>query len=96
MDLKFNIITPVNQDRTYLQLRDIDTDNFINFSLGYRHEYLLSKMTKKQSINRIDLLTRIMVNHFCKNFNLDKPKMISRITGKEIIAYPNLIPLNYR
>jgi len=73
MDLRINFITPVNEDCRYLQLVDNHTGNNISYRIGFKHEYLLSKMKRKDVIRRVELLIKLIVIGFSKKYGIENP-----------------------
>jgi hypothetical protein len=73
MDLRLEFRTPINQDCRYLQLTDYDNGNTISYRLGFKHEYLISKMKREDAIRRIELLIKLIVIGFSKKYGIENP-----------------------
>lgn len=76
MDLRIEIIESVNQDCRFIILRDIETGNMVSYRIGWKHEYILSHMTKNQVLSRINFLIKLIINAFCKKFNAENPDRV--------------------
>lgn len=74
MDLRIHFIDGVNQDCRYLVLWDNHSERKVSYRLGFKHEYLISKMNREDAIKRIGLLIRLITKAFAKKYNIQFPE----------------------